>query len=122
MSNWTGLKEFAEKVQRRQRDIFVKCAQEVQRSVQEGSEITSAPGQPVQFGNLKGSWIPEFTGRWTWQTMTNAEYARGIEDGMGPNGPLTLRSPVGGFHSVKLTRNGWEKIVKKVNKEVVSGN
>lgn len=67
--------------------------------------LTGAPGQPVDTDTLRSSWLLAVTpseGRIT----TNVAYARAIEDGIGPHGPLTLRSTVGGFHSVKLTVAG----------------
>jgi hypothetical protein len=109
------LARFAEKVEKRQRALFVRATLEVQRSVVEGSEITTAPGQPVDTGALKGSWQPEYLTDWTWQTTTNLVYAPIIEEGQN----MTLRSEVGGFHSVKLTRGGWQRIVDVVRDEVV---
>jgi hypothetical protein len=115
MSQFTNaLRAFTLKAERITRDTFVNSTTEVQRSVVEGSEVTGAPGQPVEFGTLKNSFIPEFTSASTWQTTTNLVYAPYIEDGARPDGvTLTLRSKVGGFHSAKLTRAGWERIVKK---------
>ena len=84
-----------------------ECVVEVQRSVVEGSEITGAPGQPVDTGFLKSSWIARFLEAWRWTTTTAAAYAKHIEEAVG----LTLRSEVGGFHSVKLTIAGWQRIV-----------
>jgi len=113
--SFTGdLQAFQRLFEQRERDNFVDCATEVQRSMTEGSEITGAPGQPVDEGFLIGSWIPEFLSDRVWQTTTNAEYAPGIEDGVGPHGAITLRSAVGGFHSRKLTIAGWFRIVEVV--------
>ena len=94
--------------------IFEDVGMEAQRSIVEGSELTGAPGQPVDTGNLKGSWS-----RWydspTKQTIgTNVVYAPAIEDGIGPHGPMTLRSQVGGFHSVAHTLNGLQRILDAV--------
>lgn len=119
MSFGSEVEAFEKLVEQRARDIFVGCGTEVQRSIVDGSEITGAPGQPVDQGILKGSWIPEFTGEWDWQTTTNTEHAPPIEDGVGPHGPLTLRSAVGGFHSRKLTIAGWDRIVEAVTRRVV---
>jgi hypothetical protein len=115
MSFEADVRRFALKVETRSKDVLVGCANEVQRSVVEGSELTGAPGQPVDTGALKASWVGEFTGPWEWETTTNLEYAPGIENAVGPNGPITQRSEVGGFHSVALTRGGWRNIVAHVN-------
>jgi hypothetical protein len=95
--------------------LFVGTTTEVQRSIVEGSEITGAPGQPVDTGALKASWIPEFVSESEWQTTTNLDYAPIIEDNLRG---ATLRSPVGGFHSVKRTVAGFPRIVEHVAREV----
>lgn len=108
-----------QKVDRRMRDVFVASTVEVEQSVKEGSAVTGAPGQPVQTGHLKNSYTPAFEGPLTWAVTTNVEYAEPIEEGVGPHGPLTLRSEVGGFHSLKLTRAGWPRIVDHAVRQVV---
>ncbi len=113
------LKRFGLKCEVRTHEDFVGVTTEVHRSLVEGSEITGAPGQPVDEGILKGSFIPRFLSPWSWVDETNLEYAPSIEDGLSyANGgtPMTLRSPVGGFHSAKLTVAGFQKIVETVNK------
>lgn len=115
MSFAADLQKFTEKVERRTHDAFVRTTQEVHRSVVEGSELTGAPGQPVDTGNLKSSWRPKFLTRWLWQTTTKVEYAPIIEDNLRG---ATLRSEVGGFHSVALTRAGFQNIVDAVVTEV----
>ena len=113
------LAAFEETLRQRQRDVFLGTAEGLQESVVEGSAVTGSPGQPVQSGNLKGSWIESFSGEWQWQTATNTVYAPAIEEGEGPYGPMTLRSEVGGFHSVKLTRAGFGDLVDGVVREMV---
>lgn len=82
------------------------------KSIQFGSEITGAPGQPVKKNVLRPAWRhdvnPDGTGRvYVPADSPAAVYAPFIEDGVHPVwGPLTLRSSVGGFHSVKLTKAG----------------
>lgn len=49
---------------------------------------------------------------------TKLEYAPAIEDGIGPHGPMSLRSAVGGFHSVKITVAGAQRIVDEAVKTV----
>jgi hypothetical protein len=100
----------------------VRSTEEVQRSVVLGSAITGAPGQPVDTGNLKASWIGEFESATAWALTTKTEYAPFIENGENAYGPFTLRSEVGGFHSVKLTRAGWGRIVDAANTAVGGAN
>ena len=114
MSFESDLRAFAQKTERRAKDVFVESTVQVRRSIVEGSELTTAPGQPVDTGHLKASFIDNFTSPDTWQITTNTEYAPGIEDGVG----ITIRSPVGGSHSVKLTVAGWPRIVEHVNRTV----
>lgn len=107
------------------RDAFTHACEEVERSVRNGSEITGAPGQPVDQYELKPSWRGERLSDVVWQFTTNVAYAQAVEDGIQPpytsaSGksvapkPMTLRSNVGGFHSVALTRAGWDRIVDHV--------
>lgn len=105
---------FVARVETKNRAVFVDITTEVQRAVTVGSELTGSPGQPVRTGALRASYIPEFLDTHRWQTTTNLAYARGIEDGVGPHGPITLRSAVGGFHSIKLLRVGFPNIVAHV--------
>ena len=113
------LDAFIGTLKERQRDVFLGTAEGLQESVVEGSPVTGAPGQPVDTAALKGSWQETFPGVWVWQTVTNMAYAPAIEEGEGPHGPLTLRSGVGGFHSVKLTRAGFQDLVDSKVLEVV---
>ena len=105
------INDWLNKVDGRKRALFVNVASAVQESVRSGSQVTSAPGQPVATGNLKTSWNLEFESATTALISTNVEYAPPIEAGVGPYGPLTLRSEVGGFGSVKLTRTGFQRLV-----------
>lgn len=98
----------------RLRRIGIECAEEVARSVVEGSELTGAPGQPVQLGTLRGSWVSAWVSRTLWRIVTKLVYAPVIETLEGKYGPITIRSPVGGGHSVAKTRTGWQNIVKAV--------
>ena len=80
----------------------------VGRSIVEGSAITGAPGQPVDTGALRASWYrliqPDDVIAWA----SDLDYAPVIEDNLDN---ATLRSPVGGFHSVKMTIAGFPGIV-----------
>jgi phage gpG-like protein len=96
--------------------IFEDVGMEAQRSIVEGSELTGAPGQPVDTGNLKTSWTRSYDSP-TRQTIgTNVVYAPFIEDGVGPHGPLTLRSTLGGFHSIAHTLNRLQNVLDVVTK------
>lgn len=118
----SDVRRFQQLVRVRSQAVFSRITQEVQRSIVEGSELTGAPGQPVDTGALRNSWLGEFLTAWTWQLTTNLEYAWGIEHGLryatrgNVSGQtlqrLTLRSSVGGFHSVALTLAGLQTIVK----------
>lgn len=108
----TQLKNFNVKARRQVLNAFVFATEELRRSVTIGSEVTGAPGQPVKTGNLRSSWIGDFVGPTSWLLSTNVEYAVYIEDGGNSYGPFTLRSQVGGFHSVKLTVSNWDRVVE----------
>lgn len=116
------LEAFRLRCESRVRETFVGATDRVQASLVEGSPLTGAPGQPVDLGTLKNSFVPQFTSGETWETTTNLVYAPLIEDGVSGKGtPLTLRSKVGGFHSAKLTRAGWERIVDDAAKAAGGG-
>lgn len=105
---------FAAKVKRRQQAMLDGTAELLHTSITDGHALTGAPGQPVDIGTLRNSWQITFDEPDTRQVSTHLLYARAIEDGVGPYGPLTLRSDTGNFHSVKLTRAAWPKIVQHV--------
>jgi len=109
---------FRQKLEQRRRDLFVGVAVETLRSIQLGSEITGAPGQPVDTGVLRASWGILFEEPTVALISTNVVYAPLIEEGIGPHGPLQLRSQVGGFHSVLLTQAGFPRIVEHVARQV----
>ena len=114
-----------EAVERGEREAFVEVATAVRDSVVDGSPVTGAPGQPVDEGNLKGSWQLTFPAQDKALVATNAAYAPAVEEGqqapyttsagtpVAP-APMTLRSATGGFHSVKLTQAGWQALVDDV--------
>lgn len=89
-------------------------ASAVHESVQTGSPITGAPGQPVDTGFLRASWQLSFPSKDVAEISTNTEYAEAIENGVGPHGPMTVKSPVGGFNSVALTRMNFDRLVDHV--------
>jgi hypothetical protein len=104
-------------------DIFPEVAQEAHRSVQEGSQITGAPGQPVDTGNLRASWQLEFPSPTRARISTNVEYAEAVEDGVGPHGAVLYgaKNGTGGSHSVKLTILGLQAIANTVASRRAAG-
>jgi hypothetical protein len=119
MTEYRSFAPIKAKAEKRFRDVFIGCTELLRDSVIDGSPVTGAPGQPKQTGTLRLSWQPAWMGPLIWEFTTKLEYAKPIEDGVGPYGPLTLRSEVGGFHSVKLTRAGWPRIVENVTQRIV---
>jgi hypothetical protein len=123
MSFTDEVRVFALKVEVKSKDVITEAGVEVQRSLVEGSEITGAPGQPVDTGALRASFVPERLGDYEWQITTNLVYAPSVEDGVQApyvtaRGttvtplPMRFRSAVGGAHSLALTRASWESIVE----------
>lgn len=86
----------------------------VLESIHTGSPITGAPGQPVDTGALRASWQLTFPTSEIAEITTKIAYAKAIEDGIGRYGPMTVRSEVGGFHSVALTRTNFPRLLDHV--------
>lgn len=113
------MKRFVAKVEARQQEVFTGVVDECLRSIQEGSEITGAPGQQVDTGNLRASWQKFYASPTEATIGTNAEYALQEEDGITYLGkPITQHSAVGGPHSTKLTVAGFPAIVEIVTARV----
>lgn len=113
------------------RRTFERAAELTTTSVLDGLELTGAPGQPVIFGNLKGSFIPEFSDPLKFELATtgvgpdgeDVGYFQAIEDGgndaaffdpsrqQGSQTNPDERSSVGGYHSVKLTEASMDRII-----------
>jgi len=90
-------------------DLYDAVAEHCFRSITVGSPITGAPGQPVKTGRLLKSWRRQGTARSkNISIYTQVPYAPIIEDNLRG---ATLRSSVGGFHSVKMTVMGFHRIV-----------
>lgn len=114
---------FVALVHARSKAVFEGGSQRVETSMLEGSEITGAPGQPVDTANLKNSFEKDRPEEWLFRMATGVEYAPAIEEGIQEPyehhitgetitpSAMTLRSQVGGFHSRKLTVAGWQGIV-----------
>ncbi|HEY4303007.1 MAG TPA: hypothetical protein VGM82_00965 [Gemmatimonadaceae bacterium] len=90
----------------RQRALFVNTASRVYESIVNGSAVTGAPGQPVDTGFLRTSWILEFVDKDTARISTKCVYASVIEDNL-RGAVFKNRGP----HSVKLTKAGFAQLV-----------
>ena len=119
MSFESDLAAFMAKTRYKTQAAFVNTCVAVKESIVNGSAITGAPGQPVgQYGpgyhpgmvggTLKASWQLMFVGATAALIATNVKYAQVIEDNVRG---AKLRSTVGGFHSVKLTVAGFDRLV-----------
>lgn len=108
------LARFTAKAEATTRRVFVGSVMEAHRSITVGSPITGAPGQPVDVGALRNSYAMSWDGPTVAEISSGMKYARVIEDGVRMGKPITLRSKVGGFHSVKATVAGFQKIVDHV--------
>lgn len=101
---------------------FVGVVAEVKNSVQFGSPLTGAPGQPVDTGNLRASWESEFQDANNATVSTNVVYAEQNETGISATGgPYVQRSAIGGRYSVLLTRMGIQRIVDDVAARLAEG-
>tara|TARA_B100000749_G_scaffold257729_1_gene227314 strand:+ start:128 stop:532 length:405 start_codon:yes stop_codon:yes gene_type:complete len=114
------LKSFGKMSEERLHLVFLRSAREAFKSIKFGSAITGAPGQPVKTGKLINSWRMSGRAREGSITIeTDVKYAPLLEDNFRG---ATLRSKVGGFHSVKITRMNYRLIVSselnKVKAEV----
>jgi hypothetical protein len=103
------MRDFAALVEQRYADLYENTAAHVGRSIISGSHITGAPGQPFKDGDLIKSWRRYAAGRWGIRWVSTSPYAHVIEYNLRG---ATLRSKVGGFHSVTLTRLMWPRIVQ----------
>ena len=134
------LSRFQVKLVTRNREVLLGVTDGVHESIVNGSALTGAAGQPVDTGYLKNSWQKEIAADWQSSEIgTPAAYARVIEDGMrssydsrgttgrfgvlgGQVGPAlgpgrsrkSVKSTVGGHHSVKTTVANADTIVRDV--------
>lgn len=115
MSFQDDLRRFSSKLETKTQDVFVGVVEEATRSIVEGSELTGAPGQPVDTGNLRASWHTSFEGPTQALIATNVEYAPIIEDNI-----RGARFKNHGPHSVKLTIAGMSRIVESVARRVAN--
>lgn len=101
--------------------VMQRAGELVLQSIRDGSSLTGAPGSPIDTRALYEAWemVTESDGVLVYNPLP---YAWGIEHGLGPHGPITLRSHVGGFHSVELTAASWDRIVSQAAKDVLGGS
>lgn len=113
--------EFQEKVRRRAQAVRHTAVFLAHESITKGSELTGSPGQPVQFGALRQSYQIEILSPTMSRIASALKYARSIEDLLSyahGGTPITIRSKVGGGHSIKLTVANWTRIVEEANRRV----
>lgn len=119
MSFSGDLEKFKAKVAANSRTIFANVASHAHESIVRGSPVTGSPGQPVDHGDLRNSWQLTFPTQNEALIATNSPYALPNEEGVTADGrPYTLRSPVGGRHSIKITIAGMPRIVEHETKAV----
>lgn len=124
MSFSDDVRKFADDFRRKHDAVFAGVVTEVHRSIVEGSQITGAPGQPVDTGHLRQSWNISFPDPHTAIVSTNVEYALIIEQnlrGAKVSSKDKYGKPkpkIGGFHSVALTFMGFDKIVEHVVRRI----
>lgn len=126
MSLLDDIKVFNNQLDRWSSDLFEAIGRMASESIVEGSPLTGAPGQPVDTGVLKASWTRTYLDANTQLIASGGQASaynyiieNGIADVASRSGNvtghtqvrLTLRSPVGGFHSVALTIASFPQLV-----------
>jgi len=104
-----SLDSWVNEIQGQGAELIQRVNNHVERSLRFGSHVTGAPGQPVKTRFLLESYIRG--GSLATGVISHsftAPYASIIEHNARG---ATLRSKVGGWHSVKLTRLGFNRIV-----------
>lgn len=109
MSWESDIERFIGEAESRTKRTFAGVAGRMHESIVDGRPETTAPGQPVDTGNLRDSWQVRFPENMVAVMSTHVKYAVPIEELDTP-----LVSKVGGHHSVKLTRINFQKLVAKV--------
>lgn len=109
MSFQSDMDRIRKKVKSRERALYNNVRDHAFRSIRFGSPVTGAPGQPVDKGDLLKSYKVKRLGSRRDEISSPLSYAPIIEDN---RRGAQLRSKVGGFHSIKMTRIGWRRIVE----------
>ena len=99
---------FQRLAEQRERDTFVNLVSLSAESLIEGSPLTGAPGQPVDTGNLKGSFQTIFDSEREASIVSNCAYAPHIEDDV-----QHANYAVGGPHSLKLTVASAQRLAER---------
>lgn len=106
------------KTKKKEKALFQAIDAHVGRSILVGSSVTGAPGQPVKTGALLASWKRKSSIKARRSEYISRLYYAGIIEDNARG--ATLRSEVGGFHSVRFTRLGWQAIVKHELAKIVA--
>lgn len=115
----SGLNRFRAHVGKIETGILPAVALLAHESIQTGRPETNAPGQPVDEGNLRASWLLGFPEPQVAEVTTKTEYAMENETGVRADGrPYIQRSPVGGRHSVELTVLNFPRLVKTAEQQL----
>lgn len=118
MSFSDDLRAFQAQVEARNTTIFANVVSSARASITDGSPLTGAPGQPVDTGALKASFIVTRESPTTALISTHLPYAEGIEDGVSSHGtPIHFKSQVGGAHSIAKTIANIGRIVEDETKK-----
>jgi hypothetical protein len=140
------IKRFRGVVQSNLLDVFTASALKVHESIVAGSALTGAPGQPVDTGFLRSSWIVAFQATPVYPKPPERKKSGRTDASPPPAAPpqgsvgvvysasvstnaeyaeyieegiRKTRSKTGGPGSVKLTRAAWRRIVDEATKEQV---
>lgn len=97
----------------REAGLFRRVANHVEKSMRYGSPVTGAPGQPVRTGNLRDRSFFRVG------SVKERDMGFGFRLSIAPYAPIyednlmgyTIRSKVGGYHSIKITRVNYRLIV-----------
>lgn len=119
-----GMRRVREVVVARNRAVFHASVFKAHESITVGSSLTDAPGQPKLHGALRQSYQIEILSPTQARIASNKKYARSIEDGVSyAHGgvPLTIRSKVGGTHSIEKTALNFDRIVADAIRRVGGG-
>jgi hypothetical protein len=117
------LRRIALRIEPRTRDVYAHAVNLVSESIVFGSDLTGAPGQPVDTDEERSSWQTVHESDVSAVVGTNLDYSLPIEDGVGPHGPRVYgaKNGIGGSHSVALTEAGFPAIVAEANRRVPGG-